>query len=89
MGSCPERERLAVLLEQTGIVGVVRPSSANFLLCRVLKGRAKEIHAALQHQAIFVRYFNAPSVENCLRISVGKPEHTDALIAALKKVVPE
>jgi len=84
-----ERERLAVLLEQTGIVGVVRPSSANFLLCRVLKGRAKEIHAALQHQAIFVRYFNAPSVENCLRISVGKPEHTDALIAALKKVVPE
>jgi len=30
-----------------------------------------------------VRYFDKDGLRDCLRISVGKPEHTDALIAAL------
>jgi len=32
---------------------------------------------------ILVRYFNKPGLQDCVRISVGKPEHTDALLAAL------
>jgi histidinol-phosphate aminotransferase len=32
---------------------------------------------------ILVRYFNKPGLQDCIRISVGKPEHTDALLTAL------
>ncbi len=60
------------------------PSSANFLLCRV----APEIDAAqlkadlAQKHGIFIRYFNKPGLTDCIRISVGKPEQTDALLKA-------
>jgi histidinol-phosphate aminotransferase len=33
-----------------------------------------------------VRYFDKPGLRDCIRISVGKPEHTEALLEALKKV---
>lgn len=60
------------------------PSSANFILCRV----APEIDAAqlkadlAQKHGIFIRYFNKPGLTDCIRISVGKPEQTDALLKA-------
>ena len=62
------------------------PSQANFILCSVLNGQAREIHHQLKQKGIFIRYFDTPQLENCLRISVGKPEHTDVLIDALKGV---
>ncbi|GAI50134.1 unnamed protein product, partial [marine sediment metagenome] len=39
----------------------------------------KEIWRLLQKRGIFVRYFDSPRLRNYLRISVGKPEDTDAL----------
>jgi len=33
-----------------------------------------------------VRYFNKPGLRDCLRISVGKPRDTDALMEALKEL---
>jgi len=63
------------------------PSQANFILCSVLKGEAKELRQKLQERGILVRYFEEPRLRNCIRISVGKPEHTDALIKALKEIV--
>lgn len=77
-----ERERLFRELGRFTWLRVY-PSQANFVLCRVLNGEAKKIHRELQHRGIFVRYFDVPGLRDCLRISVGKPEHTDALIAAL------
>jgi histidinol-phosphate aminotransferase len=47
---------------------------------------AKQIWRQLQKKGIFVRYFDTPRVEHCLRISVGKPNDTDALIEALKDI---
>ena len=47
---------------------------------------AKEIWRQLQEKGIFVRYFDSPRLRNCLRISVGKPDDTDALIEALKEI---
>ena len=35
---------------------------------------------------MLVRYFDTPGIKNCLRISTGRPEHTDRLIAALLSV---
>jgi len=62
------------------------PSKANFILCDVLKGDAKQLYQQLQSKGILVRYFDQARVKNCIRISVGKPEHTDALIKALRQI---
>ena len=62
------------------------PSQANFILCSVLNGKASELQQKLQDKGILVRYFDTPLLRNYIRISVGKPEHTDALIKALKEL---
>ena len=62
------------------------PSQANFILCSVLKGEARELHQKLQDRGILVRYFGQPLLQNFIRISVGKPEHTDVLIKALREI---
>lgn len=80
-----ERERLFNELCQFDWLKVL-PSQANFVLCYVLNGRAKTIHQELQRRGIFIRYFDTPQLRDCLRISVGKPEHTEALIGALRKI---
>jgi histidinol-phosphate aminotransferase len=61
------------------------PSSANFILCRVAPEiNAAQLKADLAHKhGIFIRYFNKPGLTDCIRISVGKPEQTDALLSAL------
>jgi histidinol-phosphate aminotransferase len=80
-----ERERLLTKLSQFDWLKVY-PSQANFILCSVLNGKAKMIYKGLQKKGIFVRYFDTPRLKDCLRISVGKPEHTDSLIATLKEI---
>ena len=62
------------------------PSQANFIFCNVLNGKASEIQQGLQNRGILVRYFDQPLLRNSIRISVGKPEHTDALIEALQEL---
>jgi len=62
------------------------PSQANFILCSVLNGKARELQQKLQDKGILVRYFDKPMLTNSIRISVGKPEHTDALIKTLQEL---
>jgi histidinol-phosphate aminotransferase len=62
------------------------PSRANFMLCRLPEGEARETWQQLRKKGIFVRYFDTPLLEDCLRISVGRPVDTDALVEALKEV---
>ncbi|GAI01250.1 unnamed protein product, partial [marine sediment metagenome] len=80
-----ERERLFNKLRELEWLKPC-PSSANFILCSILNGDAKEIWRQLRKKGIFVRYFDSPRLRNCLRISIGKPEDTDALIETLKEV---
>ena len=80
-----ERERLFGELKKIDFLKPF-PSQANFVLCLVLRGEARELHQRLQSKGILVRYFDKPFVQNCIRISVGRPEHTDALIKALHTV---
>ncbi|OGO06222.1 MAG: histidinol-phosphate transaminase [Chloroflexi bacterium RBG_13_56_8b] len=62
------------------------PSKANFVFCHVLNGKAAKIQQELENRGILIRYFDIPRLQNSLRISVGRPDHTDALIKALKEV---
>jgi histidinol-phosphate aminotransferase len=81
-----ERERLLDSLSRIPWLSPY-PSSANFILCRVNGIDAAQLKADLANKhGIFIRYFNKPGLEDCIRISVGKPEQTDALLRALSKV---
>jgi histidinol-phosphate aminotransferase len=59
------------------------PSQSNFILCRVVGQDAKALKLALEQAGILVRYFNKPGLDNCIRISVGRPEDTDRLLGEL------
>ncbi len=65
------------------------PSEANFILCFVVNHDAQSIYEELKRRGILIRYFNTPILKNYIRISVGKPEHTDALVAALNEILLE
>jgi len=80
-----ERERLFTRLAEIEWLKPY-PSKANFILCHVIGRQARDVHQELRRKGISVRYFDTPRLTNCLRISVGKPEHTDALIAALSQI---
>jgi histidinol-phosphate aminotransferase len=78
-----ERERLAAALSEIPYLHPY-PSRANFILCRVIGRNAQEIKFALERKGILVRHYTSAGLQDCVRISVGKPEHTCSLIAALK-----
>jgi histidinol-phosphate aminotransferase len=80
-----ERKRLLAKLAELEFFKPF-PSKANFILCSVLNNQAERIYQELGRRGIFVRYFDTPLLKDYLRISVGKPEHTDALVAALKEI---
>jgi len=83
-----ERDRL---FEQLSTLKILKPfpSDANFILCSVLDGRADELQQRLQNKGILVRYFDKPLLRNFIRISAGKPEHTDALMKTLREIEGE
>jgi histidinol-phosphate aminotransferase len=62
------------------------PSQANFIYCAVSKGDAAELYLKLQKKGVLVRYFDKPLLKNSIRVSVGKPEHTDILMKALREL---
>jgi histidinol-phosphate aminotransferase len=80
-----ERERLFKLLKGVDYLKPI-PSQANFILCEVTKGKAFDIQDTLEKLGILVRYYNNPLLMNYIRISVGKPQQTDRIIKALKKI---
>jgi histidinol-phosphate aminotransferase len=80
-----ERDRLAAALADLDFLDVL-PSQGNFLLCRVRGVEASELAAGLAERGIMVRYFSAPRLRDCLRISVGRPEHTQAVADGLRAV---
>lgn len=65
----------------------VWPSQANFILCRLPEGRGQEIFEGLCRRGIFLRYFNTPQLKDYIRASVGLPEETDRVVAALAELV--
>jgi histidinol-phosphate aminotransferase len=62
------------------------PSQANFVLCQVHGRDARALKLALEQQGILVRHYQKPGLENCIRISVGRPEQTDRLVSALQRL---
>lgn len=81
-----ERDRLFGLLE--AIPGVNPwPSGGNFILCEFEPGLKDEVYEGLANRGIFVREFSSDRLRNMFRMSVGTPEQSDAVVAALKDLV--
>ena len=81
-----ERERLSKLLETEIDWLTPFPSRANFVLCAVSAGRdAGAIRDRLaQEHGIMVRHYAKKELSGFIRISVGRPEHSDRLVEALR-----
>ena len=78
-----ERERLFVALQEIPYLQAY-PSRSNFILCRVVDRDAADLKTRLaQEYGVHVRYFNNPGLRDCIRISVGRPQDTIALLKAL------
>ncbi len=56
------------------------PSEANFVLARRPGVDLKPLQAGLKEAGILVRYFETPALRDALRITIGTPEETDALL---------
>jgi len=66
------------------------PSEANFLLCTMSRGNAAAIRDHLaDHDGIIVRAISTPELPNHLRISVGRPQDTDALLRGLLRIAEQ
>ncbi|WP_321959890.1 histidinol-phosphate transaminase [Paraburkholderia sp. J7] len=79
------RERLTAALAALGFEVV--PSAANFVFAKHPAHDAAAIAAKLREKEIFVRHFNAPRVNQHLRISIGTDAECDTLVDALKAIV--
>jgi histidinol-phosphate aminotransferase len=78
-----ERQRfMTQLADLDGIA--VEPSEANFVLVRVRNGAAAPLREHLVRSGIAVRAYTHPRLADRVRISVGLPSHTDAVVAAIR-----
>lgn len=75
-----ERDRLSRELADRG--WRVFPSHANFLLVTPDRD-ARGIYESLKAEGVLVRYFDQETLSDKLRITVGTPQETDALLAAI------
>lgn len=81
-----ERERMMQELQAIPYLHVF-PSEANFLLCKVTQGYdAKDVKLALAKQGVMVRHYAQHHLSGYIRISVGRPDQTDKLLAALERL---
>ena len=80
-----ERERLYTRLRTVPYLKPY-PSLSNFILCRVEGRDAAQLKQALSQSGILVRHYHSSGLADCIRISVGKPEHTDRLMTALQNL---
>jgi histidinol-phosphate aminotransferase len=79
-----ERARLLSALQKIPYLKPY-PTHSNFILCQVIGRDAAELKAKLAHEyGVFIRYFNKPGLRDHIRISVGRPSDTDALLKALQ-----
>lgn len=79
-----ERERLFDALQQVPFLTPL-PSYANYILVHTAID-AQTLRAKMEEHGIILRYFAGGAMKDYVRISVGTPAQTDALLAALREL---
>lgn len=78
------RKRLTRALEKIGFE--VYPSEANFVMARRKGQNLRPVYDELKKRKILVRYFDLDGLKDSLRITVGTPAETQALLRELKTI---
>ena len=65
----------------------VLDSRANFVFASTERINGGELYKELKKNGILVRHFDAPRIENWLRITIGTPEQMQALMDAADKIL--
>jgi histidinol-phosphate aminotransferase len=76
------RERLRRALREMGYR--VPRSSGNFVFAR--SGDGRRMMESLRERRILVRHFDEPGLRDGTRITIGTPQETDQLLAALRQI---
>jgi histidinol-phosphate aminotransferase len=83
-----ERERLLVELPKTRLVKPY-PTRSNFILCAINGMDGRTLTNRLADEGILVRHYGTPRLQSCVRISVGRPEQNDIVLATLSRIAEE
>ena len=79
---------LEVALEDLKGVEAVYPSAANFLLVKFAE--SARVFTALRDRGIILRdQSRQPTLENCIRITVGTKDEDERLLGALRDILEE
>lgn len=82
-----ERDAMRQKLSKLPGIETVFPSDANFLLIRV-KNSATELVKNLADRGIIIRNRSyLPRCENCVRITIGRPEDNERLLKNMKEIL--
>lgn len=85
------KQRRVELIEALGALPGVQvfPSDANFILLRVAAGTAGTLFSELLTRGILIKKLDGshPLLNDCLRITVGKPEENARLVQALTEIM--
>ena len=65
----------------------VLDSRANFVFASTERINGGALYKELKKNGILVRHFDAPRIENWLRITIGTPEQMQALMDAVDKIL--
>lgn len=79
------RERVTQDLRTMGFK--VLPSKANFIFISHPSVKAEELFLKLKEEAILVRYFKKPRIDNFLRVSIGSDDELDNFLRVISKVI--
>lgn len=79
------RNQLTQTLEELGFT--VLPSAANFVFATHPHRDAQQLAQKLRDEAIIVRHFKQPKIDQFLRITVGTDEENTRLCETLKRIV--
>src|SRR4051812_36624504 len=83
-----ERDRLFQELLSTRILKP-HPTRANFMLCDIVGMDGRTLLGRLADEGILVRHYGTSRLKNSIRISVGRPEQNDILVATHKRFADE
>ena len=67
----------------------VLDSRSNFLFASTQEKNGGELYRKLKKKGVLVRHFDAPRIENWLRITIGTPEQMQIFLNTLDKIMEE
>lgn len=64
----------------------VLPSKANFIFAKHPSRSGKNMYEALKERGLLVRWFNKPTIQDYLRITIGLPEEMETFLSILEEI---